>query len=59
MLPKLWHLKKAIELEEKANEQNFMANKLTGKVLIQMLMTGKIPEISKDELNSLVKSLHL
>ncbi len=52
-------LKKAIELEEKANEQNFMTNKLAGKVLVQMLMTGKIPKLSKNEINSLIQGLNL
>jgi len=52
-------LKKAMELEEKANQQNFIANKLAGKVLVQMLMTGKIPKISKDEIKILVSNLNL
>jgi len=52
-------LKKALELEEKTSQDNFTANKIAGKVLIQMLVTGQIPQISKDELNSLVKSMNL
>jgi len=52
-------LKKAVELEEKANDQNFMTNKLAGKVLVQMLMTGKIPKIPKTELDSLIQILKL
>jgi len=52
-------LKKAVELEEKANEQNFITNKMAGKILVQMLMTGQIPKISKDELNSLTTGLNL
>ena len=49
-------LKKAMELEEKANQQNFMANKLAGKILVQMLMTGQIPKLAKNEINSLKNS---
>ncbi|MGY5142686.1 MAG: tyrosine-type recombinase/integrase [Nitrosopumilus sp.] len=52
-------LKKAMELEEKASQENFMANKLAGKVLVQMLVTGQIPKLSKDEINSLIQSLNL
>ena len=52
-------LKKAVELEEKANEQNFMANKLAGKVLVQMLMTGQIPKLPKKELQNLIETLSL
>ena len=52
-------LKKALELEEKANQNNFMTNKIAGKVIIQMLMTGQIPKIPKSELNSLIQSLNL
>ena len=52
-------LKKAIEIEEKANQQNFMANKLAAKVLVQMLMTGQIPKLPKNEINSLIQSLDL
>jgi len=36
-----------------------MANKLAGNVLIQMLMTGKIPKLKKDEMESLISSLKL
>ena len=52
-------LKKALELEELANQQNFMTNKLAGKVLIQMLKTGQIPKISEGELTYLSQSLNL
>ena len=52
-------LKKALELEEKANEQNFMANKMAGKILIQMLMTGQIPKIPDNEIKKLVEILKL
>jgi len=52
-------LKKALELENRSNEEKFMANKLAGKILVQMLMTGKIPKIAQDELHVLVKSLNL
>jgi integrase/recombinase XerD len=52
-------LKKAIELEDKMKEQNFMANKLAGKFLVQMLMTGEIPKIPKTELDSLIRTLNL
>ncbi|MCA2004007.1 MAG: site-specific integrase [Candidatus Nitrosotenuis sp.] len=52
-------LKKALKLEEKTNEQNFAANKLAGNVLVQMLMTGKIPKISQDEMNLLISTLNL
>ena len=52
-------LKKALELEEKSNQQNFMTNKMAGKILIQMLMTGEIPKIPKQELDSLIKNLKL
>jgi len=52
-------VKKALELEEKANEQNFMTNKIAGKVLIQMLMTGKIPILEKNELDTLIKNLKI
>ena len=52
-------LKKALELEEHANENNFIANKMAGKILVQMLMTGQIPKISKDEINSLIQNLNL
>ena len=52
-------LKKAVELEEKTAQNNFTANKIAGKVIIQMLMTGQIPKIPKDELNFLIQSLNL
>ena len=52
-------LKKAMELEEKAKDQNFMANKLAAKFLVQMLMTGQIPKLPKSEINSLIQSLNL
>ena len=52
-------LKKALELEEKANQDNFVANKMAGTILVQMLMTGQIPKISKKEINSLIQSLNL
>lgn len=52
-------LKKALEIEEKTNEQNFMANKLAGKFLIQMLMTGEIPKVPKKDLQLLIENLKL
>jgi len=52
-------LKKAIELEEKSKEEIFNSNKLAGKVLVQMLTTGQIPKLPKDEINSLIQSLNL
>lgn len=52
-------LKKAIELEEKANQHNFVASKVAGKVLVQMLMTGQIPKLPQDELKLLIESLNL
>ena len=52
-------LKKALELEEKANHDNFVADKMAGTILVQMLMTGQIPKISKKEINSLIQSLNL
>ncbi len=52
-------LKKAMELEEKAKDQNFMANKLAAKFLVQMLMTGQIPKLPKSEINSLIQGLNL
>lgn len=56
---KALNLKKALEIEEKTNQQNFAVNKLAGKILVQMLMTGKFPEIPKGELDSLIKNLNL
>jgi hypothetical protein len=52
-------LKKAIELENRANQETFMANKLAGKILVQMLSTGQIPKIPQEDINSLIKSLRL
>jgi len=52
-------LKKAIELETRASEQNFNTNKIAAKVLIQMLQTGQIPTISKNDLNQLIQNLNL
>ncbi|MBM3910728.1 MAG: integrase [Thaumarchaeota archaeon] len=52
-------LAKALELEKMAKEESFLANKLAGKVLVQMLMTGKIPKLDKTEINSLITSLQL
>lgn len=52
-------IKKAIELEEKSNQQNFMTNKLAGKVLVQMLMTGEIPKLPKKEVQHLIQELNL
>jgi len=52
-------LQKAIELEEKQNEKAFMANKIAAKILVQMLMTKRIPELGKDEMASLIESLNL
>ena len=52
-------LKKAIYLEEEANKANFAANKIAGKVLIQMLQTGQIPKLEKKEMKNLVESLNL
>jgi integrase/recombinase XerD len=52
-------LRKAIELETHASKQNFNTNKLAGKVLIQMLMTGKIPQLPKNDIDELISSLNL
>ncbi|RDJ31219.1 MAG: integrase [Crenarchaeota archaeon] len=52
-------LQKALDLEEKASEQNFVTNKLAGKILIQMLMTGKIPKLPENEIKTLIQSLNL
>ena len=52
-------LKKALELEEETKEQNFTSNKIAGKILIQMLSSGKIPTLSKNELDSIIASLNL
>jgi integrase/recombinase XerD len=52
-------LKKAIESEEQANQQSFVSNKLAGKIFVQMLMTGQIPKMEKNEIESLVKSLNI
>lgn len=56
---RLIDLKKALELEEKTTQLNFNANKLAGKVLVQMLTTGQIPKLGKEEINSLVQCLNL
>jgi len=53
------NLKRAIEIEEKAHQQNFIASKLASKLLIQMLTTGEIPKIPKDELESMIKNMNL
>jgi len=53
------NIKKAMELEEIANQQKFNTNRLAGKILIQMLVTGKIPKLQAEELNSLIASLKL
>jgi integrase len=52
-------LKKALEIEEKMKEHNFMSNKVIGKALVQMLTTGQIPKLSNDEVNSLLSNLNL
>ena len=52
-------LKKAMEMEAKASQENFMSNKIAGKVMVQMLLTGQIPKLSKNEINSLIQSLNL
>ena len=52
-------LKAALENEEKINQETFMTNKLAAKVLIQMLETGKIPKLPKNELDGLIKNLNL
>ncbi len=52
-------LQKAIELEERQNEKAFIANKIAAKVLVQMLTTKQIPDLSKDEMTSLIESLNL
>jgi predicted amidophosphoribosyltransferase len=52
-------LKKALEQEEETKQQNFNTNKALGKLIIQMLMTGQIPQLPKDEINSLIANLRL
>ena len=52
-------LKKALELEEKANQHNLASNKLAAKILVQMLMTKKIPDIPSNELSDLIQNLNL
>jgi integrase len=52
-------LKKAIEIEEKASEQNFASNKLAAKILVQMLTTGQIPKVSQEELKVMITNLNL
>jgi integrase/ribosomal protein L40E len=52
-------LKKALEQEEDAKQMHFNTNKLLAQVIIQMLMTGQIPQLPKDEINSLIASLRL
>jgi site-specific recombinase XerD len=49
-------VKTAVELEKKAN---LMSNKLAAKFLIQMLTTGQIPKVSKEELEMMIESLNL
>jgi ribosomal protein L40E len=49
-------VKTAVELEEKAN---LMSNKLAAKFFIQMLTTGQIPKVSKEEINTVIESLNL
>ena len=39
-------MKKALEMEEKVNHDNLATNKLAAKILVQMLMTKKIPDVS-------------
>lgn len=56
---KLLDLKKATEIEEKIREDNFMLNKTACKILIQMLISGKIPTLQKEEITMLANSLHL
>jgi site-specific recombinase XerD len=53
------NLKKAIEQEEKAKEQNLFSNKLAAKFLIQMLATGQIPKVPQQELDMMLESLNL
>ena len=53
------HIKKALEKEEESKEQQFITNKLAGKFLVQMLVTGQIPKISQEEIDGLVKTLNL
>jgi len=52
-------LQKAIEMEEEASKKNFMANKIASKVIVQMLLTGQIPQIPKEEIDSLINGLTL
>lgn len=50
-------LKKALELEESANQQAFRTNKTAIKILIQMLQTGKIPTVDENEIKYLLREL--
>jgi integrase/recombinase XerD len=52
-------LKKAIESEENAYQQNFASNKLAAKILVQMLTSGEIPKIPREEIDSLIKNMNL
>ena len=52
-------LKKAIESEENAHQQNFASNKLAAKILVQMLTSGEIPKIPREEIDSLIKNMNL
>jgi integrase/recombinase XerD len=52
-------LKKAIEQEEKAEQGSFLANKIAGKFLVQMLLTGQVPKLPKEEIAEIIKSLNL
>lgn len=51
-------VKKAIESEEKLKEQNFNTNKIALKLLLKMLQTGQIPEVSNTEMESLIQILN-
>ena len=56
---RLLDLRKAVEIEEKIREDSFMLNKTAGKILIQMLISGEIPKLPKEEVESLIRSLNL
>lgn len=51
-------LRKALELEEKANQKSFDANKIALKFLLQILQTGEIPSANPDEIKELAEQLH-
>lgn len=52
-------VKSAIKMEEETKQQNLIANKLAAKFLIQMLTTGQIPKVPKEELDTMLVSLNL